>query len=158
MWLPQSTHCSVHHRTRQCSDMTGHHIHPQHKAGHPAGKHPPRPGEHWGRTQLSTCLSLGHTYNCNIRSNDCFCIMVGMLKPFCFVIMNLSNQPQSQVDPSECPIPSKCNILMFALFNDVWVVTSGKDREPNWNLKANMAADGPERAGLISADTSCWIK
>lgn len=78
--LPRSTRCSAHRRTPRCSGMTGHHIHPQHRAGPPAGRPPPRPGECWGRTQWSTCLSLDHTCNCNIRSCACFSVLDGVME------------------------------------------------------------------------------
>lgn len=62
---PLSTRYSEHRRTPLCSGRTGRRIHPQRRAGHPAGKHPLHPGQCSGRPQWSTCPSLGRTCNYN---------------------------------------------------------------------------------------------
>lgn len=125
-WLPQSIHCSGHRRTPQCSDMTGHHIHPQHKAGHPAGTHPPHPGEHWGRRQWSTCPSSGRTCECKYLVKWLF-IRFGWDDE---TRWNHSfNLPESQEGNSVPSPPS--------LITDSWMVTVGNSfqHRPKTKLK-----------------------
>lgn len=135
--LPQSTRCSVHHRTRRCSDMTDHHIHPQHTACRPAGKHPLHPGEHWERPQWSMCLSLGHTCNPNIWSNDCFlpCGWYDETRR-----NHSSNQPKTQEGnrvPSQLTETSFC---LPSLITDVWMVTGGNSFQHRQRTKLKLKA------------------
>lgn len=62
---PRSTRYSVRRRTPRCSGRTGRRIHPQRRAGRPAGKHPQHPGRCSPRPQWSTCRSSGRTCKYN---------------------------------------------------------------------------------------------
>lgn len=152
MWLPQSTHCSAHRRTRQWSDMTGHRIHPQRTAGPPAGKHPLRPGEHWGRTQWSMCPSLGHTCNTIVG----LFMYYGFYVEYVLINMNLKRTiVPSQLNETPC-LPS--------LITDVCMVSSFSSQRDRLKLKAHFFLGcgswrllGPLRAGLNREGRCGWF-
>lgn len=141
MGLPQSTRCSVHRRTQQCSDMTDRHIHPQRTICHPAGKHPRHPEGCWETTQWSMCPSLGHTCNCNMRSHHWF-VQYRYRKIIFLVNIHLCNQPVSQEEISSPSPLIETPLCLASLITDVWMGTSGNsfstDRESNLNLKEKL--------------------